>query len=164
MVPVNLNGHRRYVAAPATCTLSFDDEASPLYGLEVEMRVRLGVGPLMRFVQAVQNLGADQDEPIPGLGVSAEAIQQFGALAEEAGEYLVSWNMEDPTDNGDSEPVLATSEGWRSRDGMTQVLIFTKWVPYLADLANGSVSVPLASSSQSGESFLEQPETTEPSS
>ncbi len=125
---------RRFRSAPETTTITFA-EGSPLYGLEVVMHVRLSVADIVRLGQAWSNKDPDEIE---------EASGRIGA-------YLVAWNLEEPTEDGDGAPVPATPEGWASCGGMTQVLVFQKFMDAINSGVGGHViDVPLASASLNG--------------
>ena len=131
---------KRFIAGPATTDLTFE-EGSPLYGLEVTMRTSLGVADLVRLGATWQNRDPDEIE---------EAAQRLG-------RYLVAWNMEDPLEDGGSEPVPADESGWQSRDGVTQVLIFQKYMEAVNAGGGRVVDGPLSTASSNGSSSEAQP-------
>lgn len=108
------------------------------------MSTRATVADLIRLGQAWQR--GDPDE--------------MGEAADSVGKYLIRWNLEEPTEDGGSEPVPASPEGWAETDAAIKMLVFQKWMDAI-NAAGGHVIDPKSSTPSSSSSLSEElPATT----
>lgn len=129
---------KRYVRSRRVYVLNF--EAPDLADLEIRARSV----PLGRFLQLAKLAAGLNDVDESGQGFTAEHADAFTELFEGFADALVSWNLDDRSDDEIVE-VPATLDGVMSQDTDFMMTVIDAWLT-----AVGGVEGPLGGTSTSG--------------
>jgi hypothetical protein len=119
------------------------------------LEVRVKSLPIGKFLDLLPHLEAVQGQ----MEISVEVAGKFSAAIQGMAEALISWNIEDEDDDGNTTPVPATVEGLITLDPGEMTAIMKAWVE-----AGAATPAPLGKPSPNGDVEASLPMAELPSS
>lgn len=135
-----------FVRERKTFKITWDD-GSELAGLEIRAR-SVSTGQFLAIHRLARAVDEENDDRTAA--EVDELLASYEKLTSEFAKVLISWNLEEPGDDGTPQPVPATHEGLLGQELDLVLMVVYRWIAVMT-----GVSDDLGKDSTSGEQLAE---------